>query len=349
MDILRFALVGAGNIAKIYVQAFAVIPDAKITVVCSRTEATGRALAEQCSAEWVGDFHEAVRRDDVDAVVVATPSGTHADVAVAAAQAGKHLLVEKPLDITLARVDSILNAVKESGVVLASVYPLRFTEGAQRAKAAVDAGRLGQLTLADVYVKWWRPQSYYDNPWRGKWAVDGGGALMNQAIHNVDLVQWLAGPVTSVVGRTTTLAHEMETEDTMSALLTFANGALGVIQGATSCWPGDPARVELHGDRGTIVLEEGRIVTWKLQDAAPGEEEAMLALEHAAGSGAADPMAIGFEKHRRQVVDLIEAIRTGRSPAIRGEEARRSVEIVRAIYRSAQTNSTVTLPLLDDQ
>jgi UDP-N-acetyl-2-amino-2-deoxyglucuronate dehydrogenase len=349
MDILRFALVGAGNIAKIYVQAFAVIPDAKITVVCSRTEATGRALAEQCGAEWVGDFHEAVRRDDVDAVVVATPSGTHADVAVAAAQAGKHLLVEKPLDITLARVDSILNAVKESGVVLASVYPLRFTEGAQRAKAAVDAGRLGQLTLADVYVKWWRPQSYYDNPWRGKWAVDGGGALMNQAIHNVDLVQWLAGPVTSVVGRTTTLAHEMETEDTMSALLTFANGALGVIQGATSCWPGDPARVELHGDRGTIVLEEGRIVTWKLQDAAPGEEEAMLALEHAAGSGAADPMAIGFEKHRRQVVDLIEAIRTGRSPAIRGEEARRSVEIVRAIYRSAQTNSTVTLPLLDDQ
>jgi predicted dehydrogenase len=205
------------------------------------------------------------------------------------------------------------------------------------------------LALADVSVKWFRPQSYYDGSWRGRWATDGGGALMNQAIHNVDLVQWLAGPVASVVGRTARLAHTMETEDTASALLTYANGALGVIQAATSCWPGDPARVELHGDRGTIILEEGRIVVWKLQDAAPGEEEAMLALEQAAGSGAADPMAIGFEKHRRQIVDLIEAIRTGRPPAILGKEARRSVEIVRAIYRSAASHAPVTLPLADDQ
>jgi predicted dehydrogenase len=347
MNAVRFALIGAGNIAKIYVAAFAVIPDAKVVVVCSRTEATGRALADKCGAEWEADFHKAVSREDVDAVVVATPSGTHADIAVAAAEAGKHLLVEKPLDITLGRVDSILEAAQRAGIVLASVYPLRFTEGAQRAKAAVEAGRLGQLALADVSVKWFRPQSYYDNAWRGRWAVDGGGALMNQAIHNVDLVQWLAGPVTSVVGRTTTLAHQMETEDTASALLTYANGALGVIQGATNCWPGDPARVELHGDRGTIVLEEGRIVVWKLQDAAPGEEEAMLALEQAAGSGAADPMAIGFEKHRRQIVDLIEAIRTGRDPAIRGEEARRSVEIVRAIYHSAAIKTAVTLPFAD--
>lgn len=349
METVRFALVGAGNIAKIYIAAFAVIPNATVTVVCSRTEATGRALAEKCGAAWEPDYHKAVARGDVDAVVVATPSGTHANIAVAAAEAGKHLLVEKPLDITLARVDSILQAAARAGIVLASVYPLRFTEGAQRAKMAVDAGRLGKLALADVSVKWFRPQSYYDNAWRGRWAVDGGGALMNQAIHNVDLVQWLAGPVTSVVGRTTTLAHTMETEDTASALISYANGALGVIQGATSCWPGDPARVELHGDRGTIVLEEGRIVVWKLQDAVPGEEEAMVALEQAAGSGAADPMAIGFEKHRRQIVDLIEAIQTGRSPAIRGEEARRSVEIVRAIYRSAQTGVPVTLPLMDDK
>lgn len=346
---IRFALIGAGNIAKIYVAAFAAVPNATVTVVCNRTEATGRALAEQAGADWVADFYEAVRREDVDAVVVATPSGTHADIAVAAAKAGKHLLVEKPLDITLSRVDAILNAVEAAGVVLASVFPLRFTEGAQRAKAALDAGRLGQLTLADVSVKWFRPQSYYDNSWRGRWATDGGGALMNQAIHNVDLVQWLAGPVTSIIGRTATLAHEMETEDTASAVLTYANGALGVIQGATSCWPGDPARVELHGNRGTIVLEEGRIVVWKLQDAAPGEEDAMLALEQAAGSGASDPMAIGYEKHRRQIVDLIEAIQKGRPPAIQGHEARRSVEIVRAIYRSAALNAPVSLPLLDDE
>ncbi len=349
MHAIRFALVGAGNIAKIYVEAFAVIPDATVTVICSRSEASGRALAQECGAEWVADFHAAVRRDDVDAVVVATPSGTHADIAVAAAQASKHLLVEKPLDITLARVDTILHAAEEAGVVLACVFPLRFTEGPQRAKAALDAGRLGRLTLADVYVKWYRPQSYYDGSWRGTQALDGGGALMNQAIHNIDLIQWLVGPVSSVIGRVATLAHEMETEDTASAVLTFENGALGVIQGATSCWPGDPARVELHGDRGTIALEEGRIVLWKLQDAAPGEEEAMLVLEQASGSGSADPMAIGFEKHRRQIVDMIEAIRTGRAPAIQGAEARRSVEIVRAIYRSAATNALVALPLSNDQ
>jgi predicted dehydrogenase len=345
---LRFALVGAGNIAKIYMDAFAAIPDAQVTVVVSRTESRGRALAQQGGADWSDDFRTAVARDDVDAVVVATPSGTHADVAVAAADAGKHLLVEKPLDITLARVDSILAAAERNGVILACVFPLRFAEGPQRAKAALEAGRLGRLTLADVYVKWFRPQSYYDSSWRGTWALDGGGALMNQAIHNIDLIQWLVGPVASVIGRTSTLAHEMETEDTASALLTFGNGALGVIQGATSAWPGDPARVELHGDRGTIVLEEGRIVVWKLQDALAGEEAAMLGLEQVGGSGAADPMAIGFEKHRRQIVDLMEAIREGRPPAIQGAEARRSVEIVRAIYRSAALGVPVALPLTED-
>jgi predicted dehydrogenase len=348
MTPIRFALVGAGNIAKIYAAAFAAIPDAAVTVVCNRTEATGRALAAQCGADWTPDFRDAVTRADVDAVVVATPSGTHADVAVAAAQAGKHLLVEKPLDITLTRVDSIIRAAEQAGVVLACVFPLRFAAGPLRAKAALEAGRLGRLTLADVYVKWYRSQEYYDVSWRGNWALDGGGALMNQAIHNIDLIQWLAGPVSSVIGRTATLAHRMETEDTASAVLTFANGALGVIQGATSAWPGDPARVELHGDRGTIVLEEGRIVVWKLQDAAPGEEAAMLSLEQAGGSGASDPMAIGFEKHRRQIVDMMEAMRSGRAPAIQGAEARRSVEIVRAVYRSAAAGAAVELPLLGD-
>lgn len=345
---MRFALIGAGNIAKIYVQAFAAIPDAQVTVVCSRTRETGEALAATCGAVWLPDYREAVARPDVDAVVVATPSGAHGEVAVAAAQAGKHLLVEKPLEITLARTDAIIEAAEQAGVVLACVFPLRFAAGVGHAKAAVDAGRLGRLTLADVYVKWYRPQSYYDRAWRGTWENDGGGALMNQAIHNIDLVQWLAGPVASVFGQTATLVHRMQTEDTASAVLTFENGALGVIQGATSAWPGDPARVELHGDQGTIVLEEGRITVWKLADGTPEEEAAMLGLEQVSGSGAADPMAIGFEKHRRQIVDMIEAIRTGRPPAIEGAEARRAVEIVRAIYRSAASGNLVKLPLTGD-
>jgi predicted dehydrogenase len=258
------------------------------------------------------------------------------------------LLVEKPIEITLSRIDAMLEAAKRAGVVLACVFPFRFSAGVAPVREALASGRLGRLSLADAYVKWHRPQSYYDGSWRGSLALDGGGALMNQSIHTIDLLQWLAGPVTSVFGRTATLAHRMEAEDTASAVLTFANGALGAIQGATSAWPGDPSRIELHGDRGTIALEDARIVTWKLADAAPGEEERMLNLEASAGSGASDPMAIGYERHRRQIVDMIEAIRDGRPPAILGAEARRSVEIIRAIYRSAASGQAVELPLVKD-
>lgn len=347
MQPLNFAVIGAGNIGKIHAQAIQHIPGARVSVVCSRTEAPGRALADACDAAWEADYNTAVQRDDVDVVAICTPSGTHAEIAIAAAQAGKHILIEKPIDITLARVDSIIDAAQRAKVVLACVFPRRFSGGVHKAKAALDAGRLGRLTLADVYVNWFRPQAYYAGSWRGTWALDGGGALMNQAIHNIDLLQWLVGPVASVIGRTATLAHEMETEDTATALLTFQNGALGLIQGATSSWPGDPARVELHGDRGTIVIEEGKITAWKLADAAAGEEAAMLNLEETQSSGAADPTAIGFEMHRRQIVDLIEAIREHRPPMIEGAEARKSVEIIRAIYRSAAENGSVSLPLAE--
>jgi len=342
---LNFAIIGAGNIGKIQAEAIQQIPEARVTVVCNRTEASGRALADKVGATWVADFQEAVARADVDVVTICTPSGTHMEIAVAAAQAGKHLLVEKPIEITLERVDTMLAAVEEAGVLLACVFPLRFAQGVHKAKAALEAGRLGRLTLADCYVKWYRPQSYYNGNWRGTWELDGGGALMNQSIHNIDLLQWLAGPVTSVMAQTATLAHDMQTEDTASAVLTFAHGGLGVIQGATSCWPGDRARVELHGDRGTIVLEEGRIVVWKLADATAEEETAMLTLETQQGSGAADPTAIGYEMHRRQIVDLIEAIQAGRPPAIQGNEARKAVEIIRAIYLAASKQHLITLPV----
>jgi UDP-N-acetyl-2-amino-2-deoxyglucuronate dehydrogenase len=345
---LRFAVIGAGNIAKIHVQALAQIPEAKVVVVCNRTEATGRELAATCGADWEVDYTQAINRADVDAITVCTPSSTHAEIGIAAAAAGKHALVEKPIDVTLPKVDQLIEAARQSGIVLACVFPLRFMEGVHRTKAALEAGRLGRLTVADVFVKWFRPQSYYDRAWRGTWAMDGGGALMNQAIHNVDLLQWLVGTVKNVVGYTATLAHDMETEDTVSAVLTFENGALGVIQAATSVWPGDPARVELRGDRGTIILEEGRIVTWKLADAAADEEAAMLALEGTGGgSGAGDPMAIGSERHRRQLVDFIEAIRAQRPPRIEGAEARKSVEIIRAIYRSAAEGRAVALPFVE--
>ena len=344
MDI-RFAIIGAGNVARVHAEAIRAIPHARVSAVCSRSELSGRALAEAYDAEWTPDYHQAVVRDDVEAVCVCTPSGTHAEIAEAAAQAGKHLAVEKPIDVTLERADRIIHAAQQAGVKMTCIFHNRFTAGVHRARQALGQGRLGKLTLAEASVKWYRPQEYYDASWRGTWALDGGGALMNQSIHTIDLMQWLAGPVDTVFGHTATLAHQMQTEDTAAAVVTFQNGALGVVQGATSCWPGDQARLALHGDRGTIVLEEGRIATWKLADADPDEELQMLTLERHLGSGSSDPQGIGYELHRRQIADLIEAIQEDRLPAVEGVEARRAVEIILGIYESAQKGAIVTLPL----
>jgi UDP-N-acetyl-2-amino-2-deoxyglucuronate dehydrogenase len=333
--VLRFCIVGAGFIGGMHAQALAAIPQAKVTVVASRSEQRARELAQQAGAAWVTDYRQAVARDEVDVVCICTPSGTHAEIAEAAAAAGKHLVVEKPLDVTLERVDRILEAGARAGVKLSGIFPLRFTQGTSLAKDAIESGRLGRLVLADAYVKWYRPQAYYDSSeWKGTWALDGGGALMNQGIHNIDLLNYLAGPITGLVGCTRTLVHQMETEDTAAALLTFGHGALGVIEGSTGSWPGDPGRVELHGDRGTIALEDGRIVVWKLADVAPDEEQRILALEAAHGSGAAAATDIGYELHRRQLADMVEAVLDDRPPQVDGFEARRSVAIVRAIYDS---------------
>lgn len=339
---IRFAIIGAGNIGHVHAQAIAAIPGARLTVVGSKNPDRGQALAKANDALWIPDYLDAASHPAVDVVCICTPTGAHAELAVAAAEAGKHLVIEKPLDVTLARVDQILAAARAAGVKTTCIFPYRCMDGSQAAKKAVEAGRLGRLTMADARVTWYRTQEYYDlGVWRGTWELDGGGALMNQSIHAIDLMQWLAGPVNSVFGRVGTLAHRMETEDTGAAVLTLANGGIATIQGATSCWPGLPATVALYGDEGTIVLHEGRIVTWKLADAVPGEEEAMLALEGGQGSGSSDPMGVSYELHRRQLADMVQAIQEDRPPAIDGAEGRASIEIILAIYKSAKTGNPV--------
>lgn len=340
---MRFCVVGAGNIGAVHVRALGALPGARVTVVCDTDETRGPALASQCGGLWVSHYQEAVSRDDVDAVCVCTPSGTHLDVAIAAARAGKHLAIEKPLEVTLERIDRIIEAVKQAGVLMTCILPFRFRPGARRAKEAVEGGRLGRLVLADVHVKWHRPQEYYHGTWRGTWALDGGGVLMNQSIHNVDLLQWLGGPVKSVFGYTCTLTHRIETEDTALAGLLFRNGALGVIQASTSCWPGDPARLELHGEKGTIMLEEGRVARWALQGGDRSEEDSILGEDSTSHTASADPRAIGHECHARQLADLVTAVERGIQPAVSGVEARKAVGLILAVYRAARTGLPVSL------
>jgi predicted dehydrogenase len=345
------ALIGAGAIARVHAAAIAAIPHATLVAVYDKYEAACRAFSEAIGSgavDWTTDLDALLARCDVDVVHVCTPSGTHAELAVRAAQAGKHLAVEKPLDITVVRSKQIIAAARENGIKLAGIFPSRFRHGFLAAHEAIAQGRLGCVTMADAYVKWYRSQDYYRG-WHGTWALDGGGALINQSIHTIDLLQWLAGPVQTVYGHIATLGHEMEAEDTASAVLTFQSGALGVIQGATSCWPGDPARCEICGTQGTITLEDGRVAAWKLADGTPEEEAALTALEPQDGRSFNDPMALSYVPHQRQFEDLLDAIEQDREPRVNGEAALKAVEIIRAIYLSAQRGESVRLPLTDEE
>jgi predicted dehydrogenase len=272
--------------------------------------------------------------------------------AVRAADAGKHVVVEKPLEITLARCDAIIEACDRAGVRLCTIFPSRFTAANIRLKEAIALGRFGRLTMGDTHVKWWRTQQYYDSGgWRGTWQLDGGGALMNQAIHNVDLLYWLMGDVDSITAQTATLAHErIEVEDTAVAALRFKNGALGVIEAATSAYPGLLKRTEIHGDRGSARVEQDDITLWDFQEKVPSDNEVYAAMAGQSGfkAGASDPRGITHIGHREQLIDFLQAIDNNRAPAVDGREGRKSVEIIRAIYRCAQTGGQVKLPLNDE-
>ncbi len=280
-------------------------------------------------------------------MIVTTPSGAHLEPAVAAAAAGKHVVVEKPLEITTERCDRIIEACDRNRVKLCTIFPSRFADSNRVLKSAIDAGRFGRLTLGETTCKWWRSQAYYDEGgWKGTKALDGGGALMNQAIHNVDLLLWMMGPATHVSGFTSTLAHErIEVEDTAVACLRFANGALGVIQATTSVHPGLPKTIAIHGNQGSAVIEQEDVLLWKLTPEMPEDQQILqrFAVKVGASGGSSNPAAISHEFHRRQLADFIQAIESNGRPLVDGREGRRAVELIQAIYRSAETGRTVEL------
>jgi UDP-N-acetyl-2-amino-2-deoxyglucuronate dehydrogenase len=320
------------------------IPAAEISVICDNYENAGRELASKTNAEYITDIDEAVNRQDVDIVSVCTPSGSHLDVALKAARAGKHLIVEKPIEITVERAEQIISEAKENGVKLTGIFPYRFLTGVNEVKKAIEDGRLGNIILANAYIKWYRDEDYYQSSnWKGTFIMDGGGALMNQGIHSVDLLQYLAGDVKQVFAWTRTLSHDIETEDTVVAALEFKNGFLGSIEASTACWPGESGKIELFGDKGSIILSDGRITSWKLSDADKNEEERMLDLEEDKGSGARSVSGFSIEMHFKQISDFIDAIDEDRLPIIPGYEALKSVEIIRAVYRSAKSGKSVNL------
>ena len=350
MKTYGFGIIGCGMISEFHAAAIDDLPNAKLVAVMDVVEDSRKKFADKHGCESTADAAELAGRDDVDVVCVCTPSGAHLEPAEAVAKAGKHLVVEKPIEVTLERADALIRTCDENGVRLCAIFPSRFCEAAQTLKTAVEQGRFGRITVGDCYNKWWRSQDYYDSGgWRGTWKLDGGGACMNQGIHAIDMIQWLMGPVESVAAFTDCLVHErIEVEDTAVAALRYTNGALGIIECTTSVYPGLARKIEVHGERGTVIMQDTSFVTWQFADERPEDEDIRKKFALGLGRqrvGAADPKAMSHETHREQLKDFLNAMETGREPMVGGREGRKAIEIITAIYRSSREGKPVRLPL----
>jgi UDP-N-acetyl-2-amino-2-deoxyglucuronate dehydrogenase len=337
-------VVGAGTIGKVHAGALAGLEEARVVVVAEPREEAGRALAAEHGAAWCARLEDLLAREDVDLVTLGTPSGMHPDQTVQAARAGKHVVTEKPLAITLEGADRMIAACSEAGVTLSVIFQNRFNLDPLRLKRAVEAGLLGRPILANALVHWRRTAEYYaeGGGWRGTWALDGGGALMNQSIHTIDLLQWVMGPVESLSAYAATLAHQIEAEDTASAALRFASGALGAIQGTTAVDRNWPVKLEVRGSAGAATLEGTRLALWEPSREA-GEAELLTEQDRAMVAGAAPGEPFGAA-HRRQLRAIFAALHEGRQPPVPGEEARKALEIVLAIYEAARTGERIPFP-----
>lgn len=343
-----FGIIGAGMISHIHAMAIQAIPGANVTGVYNINKTKADQFAEKHNCKSFATIEEMANHPDIDVVCVCTPSGLHLEPALACIAAGKHCIIEKPLEITLERCDAIIEAAEKKGVKVAVIFNSRFYEASQLIKCTIEESRFGNLVLGDAYVKWHRSDAYYkSSPWRGTWKLDGGGALMNQGIHSVDLLQWYMGPVTSVQAFSANRQHKnIEVEDTVVASLQFASGALGSIEASTAVYPGSLKQIEIMGTEGTAVLQESNILAWdflhhKEEDREVRERLMRQSVGH--GGGASNPADISFMGHQKQIEDMIMALERGGQPLVDGIEGRKSVEIVLAVYKSAQSGKIVYL------
>ncbi|MGE0131960.1 MAG: Gfo/Idh/MocA family protein [Blastocatellales bacterium] len=336
---IGFGIVGCGLIGKVQAEAIASIPGARLVAVCARDEKRVAEFAAKFGATGYTDYGQFLNHSDLRIVNICTPSGLHAEQGIAAARTGKHVLVEKPIETTLEKADALIEACDHNGVKLGVIFQSRFLPAVQKIKRAIDEGKLGWLMLGDAYVKWYRAPEYYADSWHGTIALDGGGALINQAIHTVDLLRWMMGPVETAFAMKGALRYpQIEGEDTLVANLRFQNGALGVIEATTSAKPGFKRRLEISGERGTVILDGDAISCWMID----GESDALGDGEQIT-DGSANPAAISNEGHRRQIEDMMQAVIEDRAPMIDGKEGRKSLEVVVALYESAASGQAIKL------
>ncbi len=342
---IRFGLVGCGAIAPTHADALTCIDGACLAGVYDVVPYRAKATADKYN---VPDFNSLeVLCSAVDAVSVCVPSGLHAEVALACARLGRHVLVEKPIDTTFEKAKALVDGCRATGVKLGVVSQHRFARQIRRLREAVQGGELGRMLEGDAGVKWYRTQAYYDSgDWRGTWALDGGGCLMNQGVHTVDMIQWIMGGIRSVQAMVRTAAHDIEVEDQANVLVEYRSGAIGVIQASTVFYPGFAERLEVHGEHGTVVIEGDRTKVWRVDPeqakmgryggGVMGQPTPNLHLAGASEWIEEDPTADWGEQHRLQIEDFTRAIADDREPFITGEMAIEPLRIILAVYESAR-------------
>jgi UDP-N-acetyl-2-amino-2-deoxyglucuronate dehydrogenase len=355
---MRAAIIGIGAIAGLHARALRDIPGVELVAACCRTEEKGRRFTAEHGGDWFPSATRMLARAKPDFVTVATPSGAHLEAVLAAARRGVHVICEKPLEISLKRIDRMIAACAKAGVTLGAIFPQRFNPVIRTVRDAAAAGRFGPFAVAASYVPWWRDDAYYGpGRWQGTKALDGGGAIMNQSIHGVDALQWIAGatmpdlgpaenPVESVTALTAVRSHDperLEVEDTAVAILRFKNGALGQLLAATSLYPGQLRRFLVGGRDGTAEILEEQLTAWQFRTPHGDDDSIRTRFGGSSGTsgGAADPLAINYACHTRNFEEFLAAIRSGQRPALDGLEGRKAVAIVEACYRSARTGRTV--------
>ena len=335
---IGIGIIGTGAIAGHHFKSVQALTDCEVIAMASSSKERATKAAEKFGVKVYDSYEELLKDKAVDAVIICTHSGNHLGPTIAAAKMGKHVLVEKPIEVSLKRADKMIAACEKAGVKLGVIYQNRFSPDYIQLKKAVLAGHLGQLILGNAYIKWFRDSSYYESSdWKGTIKGDGGAALINQGIHTIDLLLDIMGDAESVFGKTRTVKHKIEGEDLGLALLTFKNGALGSIEGSTAISPGYPERLEIFGTKGSVILEAGKIIAWNIE----GAEHKNSNSDEEKTSGSADPMAINHSLHKAQISDFVQSIINDKRPLLDGEEGRRSLALIKGIYKSAKKGKEI--------
>ena len=338
---LKWAIIGCGVISKFHCDALAIIDNAELVAVCDIIPEKAKIRADEYGAKYIyTNYKELLSNPEIDVVSICTPSGIHGEMCKAAADAGKNIMCEKPMEITAEKMNDIIEHIEKCGVKMGCVFQRRCDSKFMVVKEALDSGRFGKVILADAYLKYFRSQEYYDSgDWRATWELDGGGALMNQGVHGIDLLMWLAGDVESVFARCETQVKNIVVEDTAIASLKFKNGAIGNIEGTTSVYPAQDTRLEIHCEKGSIIVSDTGILQWFIE----GSDEVAPTIDIPKFQMKDDPTKLPETCHVEPLRDMANAVVNNTKPAVTPREARKAVDLILAIYQSSNEKREIFL------